>query len=67
MLDNFSDELVREAVEIARGVTPRPLLEVSGGVTIARLATLAALGVDAVSVGALTTKAPNADISMRIS
>jgi nicotinate-nucleotide pyrophosphorylase (carboxylating) len=67
MLDNFSDELIREAVRIAEKATPRPLLEVSGGVTKERLSTLATLGVDAVSIGALTTRAPNVDISMRIS
>ncbi len=67
MLDNFSDDLIRQAVEIVKGRTPRPLLEVSGGVTKERLATLAMLGVDAVSIGALTTRAPNVDISMRIS
>jgi nicotinate-nucleotide pyrophosphorylase len=44
----------------------RPLVEVSGGVTKERLALLCKLGVDAVSMGALTTQAPNVDISMRI-
>jgi nicotinate-nucleotide pyrophosphorylase (carboxylating) len=67
MLDNFSDDLIRQAVEKVKGRTPRPLLEVSGGVTKERLATLVTLGVDAVSIGALTTRAPNVDISMRIS
>jgi nicotinate-nucleotide pyrophosphorylase (carboxylating) len=67
MLDNFSDDLIRQAVEIVKARTPRPLLEVSGGVTKERLATLATLGIDAVSIGALTTRAPNVDISMRIS
>lgn len=66
MLDNFSDDLVREAAEVVRASAARPLLEVSGGITKGRLAALAALGVDAVSIGALTTRAPNVDISMRI-
>jgi nicotinate-nucleotide pyrophosphorylase (carboxylating) len=67
MLDNFSDDLIREAVKEVKAHTSRPLLEVSGGVTKERLATLATLGVDVVSIGALTTRAPNVDISMRIS
>ncbi len=67
MLDNFPDDMIRQSVEIVRARTPSPLLEVSGGVTKERLAALATLGVDAVSIGALTTRAPNADISMRIS
>jgi nicotinate-nucleotide pyrophosphorylase (carboxylating) len=50
------------AVAIARG---RALLEVSGGVTRARIHTLASLGVDIISVGALTHSAPAADISLQ--
>jgi nicotinate-nucleotide pyrophosphorylase (carboxylating) len=67
MLDNFTDDLIRQGVEIAKGSSPRPLIEVSGGITKERLAALATLGVDAVSLGALTTRARNVDISMRIS
>lgn len=66
MLDNFSDEDVARAVEIVRGVVNPPMIEVSGGVTVERLATLASCGVDAVSVGAITTKAKNVDIAMKI-
>ena len=54
------------AVEIVRGVVNPPMIEVSGGVTVERLATLASCGVDAVSVGAITTKAKNVDIAMKI-
>lgn len=66
MLDNFSDDTIKEAVALARATTDSPLLEVSGGVTRERLAAIKETGVDAVSVGALTTQAPNVDISMRI-
>lgn len=66
MLDNFSDELTREAVALVRQHREPPMIEVSGGVTRERLKAIFAAGADAVSVGALTTQAPNVDISMRI-
>jgi nicotinate-nucleotide pyrophosphorylase (carboxylating) len=66
MLDNFSDDILKEAVAIVKAVPQPPMIEVSGGVSKDRLATIHAAGVDAASVGALTTQAPNVDISMRI-
>ncbi|HEY2735042.1 MAG TPA: hypothetical protein VGI70_13695 [Polyangiales bacterium] len=42
----------------------RALIEVSGGVTLERIATLARAGVDIISVGALTHSAPAADIGL---
>ncbi len=67
MLDNFKDDDLAAAVALTRGGEHVPMIEVSGGVSKERLAIIAAAGVDAVSVGALTTQAPNVDISMRIS
>lgn len=64
MLDNMSDALVAEAIEIAAG---RVFLEVSGGITLARIASLSALGVGAISVGALTHSAPAVDIGLDFS
>lgn len=61
MLDNFSPGDVAEAVGKCRG---RALVEVSGGITVERIAELARAGVDAISVGALTHSAPAADISL---
>lgn len=63
MLDNMSDELIRQAVALARG---RVELEVSGGVTVERLPTLAVMGVDYVSLGALTHSARAMDLSLEI-
>ncbi|MEW5740480.1 MAG: carboxylating nicotinate-nucleotide diphosphorylase [Myxococcota bacterium] len=63
MLDNMSDELVKQAVAIAKG---RVELEVSGGVTMERLPILAALGIDYVSMGALTHSARAMDLSLEI-
>jgi len=64
MLDNFSIEDVREASARVRRLTPRPILEVSGGITLERIPELAAAGVDVISVGALTHSAPAADIAL---
>lgn len=63
LLDNMDDATVREAVALAAG---RVELEVSGGVTIERLPALAALGVDYVSLGALTHSARAMDLSLEI-
>jgi nicotinate-nucleotide pyrophosphorylase (carboxylating) len=63
MLDNMNDELVKAAVAIAQG---RVELEVSGGVTAERLPRLAKLGVDYVSMGALTHSARAMDLSLEI-
>ncbi|MEI9953303.1 MAG: carboxylating nicotinate-nucleotide diphosphorylase [Pseudomonadota bacterium] len=63
MLDNFAPDQIAVAVERAHG---RALVEVSGGVTLARIPALAAAGVDVISVGALTHSAPAADIGLDI-
>ena len=63
LLDNFTLDAVAEAV---RRTARRALLEVSGGVRLENIAELARLGVDLVSIGALTHSAPAADISLEI-
>jgi len=63
MLDNMNDAQVQAAVELAQG---RVELEVSGGVTLERLPKLAKLGVDYVSMGALTHSARAMDLSLEI-
>jgi nicotinate-nucleotide pyrophosphorylase (carboxylating) len=63
LVDNLPLEAVREAVRRARG---RAKVEISGGVTLDRIAALAETGADYVSVGALTHSAPAADISLEI-
>jgi nicotinate-nucleotide pyrophosphorylase (carboxylating) len=63
MLDNMDDEQIRRAVELAAGRIP---LEVSGGITLERLPRLAKLGVDFVSMGALTHSARAMDLSLEI-
>jgi nicotinate-nucleotide pyrophosphorylase (carboxylating) len=61
MLDNFAPGEIAAAVDRARG---RALVEVSGGVRLEQVAELARLGVDLVSVGAITHSAPAADIAL---
>jgi nicotinate-nucleotide pyrophosphorylase (carboxylating) len=65
LLDNMSDVLLREAVAIV-GIKGqrRVLLEVSGGITLERLPGLAQMGLDLVSIGALTHSAPSVDLSL---
>ena len=63
MLDNFENDQIAVAVERAHG---RAMVEVSGGITLERIPTLAAAGVDVISVGALTHSAPAADIGLDI-
>ena len=63
MLDNMDDETMKEAVGIVAG---RAKLEASGGITLERLPRIAKLGVDFISVGALTHSVKSADISLDI-
>jgi nicotinate-nucleotide pyrophosphorylase (carboxylating) len=63
LVDNMSADEIREAV---RRTGKRATIEISGGVTLARLPELATTGADYVSVGALTHSAPAIDISFEI-
>ncbi|HFQ4952449.1 TPA: carboxylating nicotinate-nucleotide diphosphorylase [Vibrio vulnificus] len=62
MLDNFTTEMMRQAVEINAG---RAALENSGNVTLDTIAEYAETGVDYISVGALTKHVKAMDLSMR--
>lgn len=63
LLDNMTTAQLREAVDIVGG---RARLEASGGITLERVAEIAATGVDAISSGALTHSAPALDIALDI-
>ena len=65
MLDNFSLDMLREAVARA-GASPfgRPVLEASGGVRLETVRAIAETGVDVVSVGALTHSARALDVGL---
>ena len=62
MLDNFSPELTRKAVEIIDG---RFETESSGGITFDTLRSYAECGVDYISVGALTHSVKGLDLSFK--
>jgi nicotinate-nucleotide pyrophosphorylase (carboxylating) len=63
MLDEFDWETMAQAVALNAG---RAALEVSGSMELAAMARVAALGVDHVSVGALTKHVRAIDLSMRL-
>lgn len=63
MLDNMSNEAMTEAVKLIAG---RAKTEASGNMDIPRLKGVAAIGVDYISVGALTHSVKAMDISMNI-
>jgi nicotinate-nucleotide pyrophosphorylase (carboxylating) len=61
MLDNMAEDEMKAVVDLFRGALP---VEVSGNVTLERAPAIAALGVDYISVGALTHSAKALDISL---
>ncbi len=66
LLDNMPVERMRLAVELARRAAPKVLIEASGsiGTDPAKLAAVAATGVDFISLGAITHSASNFDVSL---
>jgi nicotinate-nucleotide pyrophosphorylase (carboxylating) len=67
MLDEFSLADMQRAVAQNRAA-PRPAkLEASGGVSLERIAAIAATGVDFISIGGLTKHVQAVDLSMRLS
>ena len=63
MLDNMTNETMAEAVKM---VDSKALLEASGNLTRERIHSVAQLGVDILSIGALTHSVEAFDISMRM-
>jgi len=63
LLDNFSLEMMREAVTLTNG---RALLEGSGGVNRDSVRAIAETGVDRISIGGLTKDVRATDYSLRI-
>ncbi len=71
LLDNFPPTRLPSVVRWINGLCRdlgwrRPLLEVSGGVTLDRMGTLARSGVDRISIGRLTHSAPALDFNMDV-
>lgn len=63
MLDNMSNELMCEAVDLING---KALIEASGNMNLERISDVAKTGVDFISVGALTHSVIALDISQNI-
>jgi nicotinate-nucleotide pyrophosphorylase (carboxylating) len=71
MLDNMSPEKMKRAVELIRRLsralgTKLPLTEASGGITLDSIRAVAAVGVDRISIGALTHSVKSLDICLTI-
>jgi len=63
LLDNMNLDELRSAVGLAGG---RARLEASGGITLENIRSVAATGVDEISVGALTHSARSLDVSLEL-
>ncbi|MGJ8609712.1 MAG: nicotinate-nucleotide diphosphorylase, partial [Octadecabacter sp.] len=61
LLDNMNNDMLREAVGMVDG---RMTTEASGNVTLDRIASIAATGVDYISSGALTHSAATVDLGL---
>ncbi|MFH1782758.1 MAG: carboxylating nicotinate-nucleotide diphosphorylase [Candidatus Omnitrophota bacterium] len=70
MLDNIKPTEVKKAVSLRNKTSKKEkrgiILEVSGGVNLENIASLANTGVDRISVGAITHSAPSIDFSLEI-
>lgn len=66
MLDNFSIEESKQAVELVAKRGHKAKLEASGGITDETLVSVAETGVDFISIGALTKDVKAVDLSMRM-
>jgi nicotinate-nucleotide pyrophosphorylase (carboxylating) len=63
LLDNFSLDMMRDAVAITAG---RAVLEASGGINMTTVRAIAETGVDRISIGSLTKDVKATDYSLRV-
>ena len=67
LLDNWRLADIHRAVQrVPRSPFPVPLIEVSGGITLANVRAYAKTGVDRISIGRLTHSAPSLDVSLQV-
>lgn len=66
LLDNFSNDLLREAVNINNQSGKKAVLEASGGITLNNVRAVALTEVDRISIGSLTKNIQAIDLSMRV-
>lgn len=65
MLDNYTPEATKEAVQMIRRANPAVEIESSGGITLDTLRQYGEAGVDFISVGALTHSVKGLDLSFK--
>jgi nicotinate-nucleotide pyrophosphorylase (carboxylating) len=63
LLDNMTNSQIKNCLKLVRKRVP---IEVSGQVDMGRISQLSRIGVDFISIGAITHSAPAADISLKI-
>jgi nicotinate-nucleotide pyrophosphorylase (carboxylating) len=66
MLDNFSLEDAKEAIRKIREISPKTIIECSGGINLNNLKDYVYLGPDIISMGCLTKDARMIDFSLRV-
>ncbi|HVO56983.1 MAG TPA: carboxylating nicotinate-nucleotide diphosphorylase [Dongiaceae bacterium] len=66
LLDNLSPAEAKRCVEIARGLRPTVVVEVSGGITLENVRAYAESGADFLSSGSLTHSAHAANLSLLV-
>jgi nicotinate-nucleotide pyrophosphorylase (carboxylating) len=66
MLDNMGITDMKKAIRTIRAMGKNTLIEVSGGVSEDNIGAIAKLGVDWISVGALTHSVRSVDIGMDV-
>ncbi len=66
LLDNMSPDKARHCVQVARGIRPDCIIEISGGITLENARAYALTGADYLSSGSLTHSAPAADLSLLV-
>ncbi|MEP6297975.1 MAG: carboxylating nicotinate-nucleotide diphosphorylase, partial [Ilumatobacter sp.] len=64
LIDNFSPDMMRQAVQIRDQMNPSVRLEASGGLTLATARAVAETGVDLIAVGELTHSARVLDLGL---
>ncbi len=64
LLDNQPPQEAARLVQIARGIKPECVIEISGGVNLGNVRAYAESGADFIAIGALTHSAPAADFSL---
>jgi len=66
MLDNMSIPDIKRSVQLIRMSKNKIEIEVSGGVALNNIRSIAGTGVDYISIGAITHSAPALDISLKV-